>query len=157
MVEEITINKIEWQAPEYIHKDRTVDWFWAMGLVTLAVCLLAIWIHNYLFAIFILISGCCLALFNIRHPENINFSITTEGITMGKDKYNWKSIKSFNIKNDSENPKLLIQTSKYFLPVYTIPVPANLIEEIRESILKFVPIVELEESKSMQFMEKLGF
>jgi hypothetical protein len=157
MVEEITINKIEWSAPEYIHKDRDTDWFWAMGLATLVVFLIAIWIKNYLFGIFIIISGCCLALFNIRHPEEINFSIENNGITMGRDKYDWKSIKSFNIKKDSDNSKLLIQTNKYFLPIYTIPVPNNLIDEIKESVLKFVPNVELEESKSMQFMEKLGF
>jgi hypothetical protein len=155
-VEEITINKIEWSAPEYDHKEHSTDWFWTMGLITLAVCVLAVWIRNYLFAVFIFISGCCLAMFNIRHPQEISFIIETEGITMGRDKYSWKNIKSFDIKKDGKNPKLLIQTSKYFLPVYTIPIPANLIGQIRESLLKFVPNAELEESKSMQLMEKLG-
>jgi hypothetical protein len=157
MVQEITINKIEWSAPEYNYKERGTDWFWAMGLITIAVCGLAIWIHNYLFAIFIIISGCCLALFNIRHPQEITFAIETEGLTMGKDKYDWKGIKSFDIKKNGQNSKLLIKTSKYFLPVYTIPVPADLISNIKESLLKFVPNDELEESKSMQLMEKLGF
>ncbi|MFA6515156.1 MAG: hypothetical protein WCT42_02740 [Candidatus Paceibacterota bacterium] len=158
-MDEIIINTIKWSAPEYNHKERGNDWFWALGLITIVACGIAIWLHNYVFAIFLLISGGCLIMFTLRHPQDANFIIETKGLTMGKDFHTWKSIKSFNVKNNEADPygKLLIETSKHFLPIYTIPFPKELESQIKETLLKVLPRTEIDESKSMVFAEKLGF
>ncbi len=156
-MEEIVINPIEWSAPEYSHKERTMDWFWSIGLIALVGAIIAIWFGNYIFAIFILISGACLILFTLRHPQEITFSVKTEGLTIGKDSYEWKTIKGFHIKRGNPDGKLLILTSKHFLPIYTIPLPENLIQEVGDSLLKIIPNIDLEESRSVLFMEKIGF
>lgn len=160
-MDEIKIKTIEWSAPEYSHKERDNDWFWALGLITLISCGVAIWFHSYVFAIFIFISGCCLIMFTLRPPEDVSYTIETKGITLGKDLYSWKTIKSFNIKNNENESdqyvKLIIETSKYFLPLYTIPLPKTLADEVKENILKIIPRSEIDESKSMVFAEKIGF
>lgn len=157
-MEEIVLNKIEWSAPEYKHKERTNDWFWTIGIITLIAFVLAFWFKNYLFSIFIFISGCCLILFSVRPPQEIAFSIETEGLTMGKVLHGWKDIKGFNIKKGKPYASLIIETKKYFLPVYTIPMPENLTQEVKESLLKVIPVIDtLDVSPSMIFMEKLGF
>lgn len=156
-MEEITINKIEWSAPEYKHEDKSMDFLWTIGLVTLVVFGLAIWKNNYLFAVFIAISGASLLFFSIRQPEEISFSIDTTGLSMGKNKYIWKDVKGFNIKKEEGYNVLLIEINKYLLPIYTIPLPDELINEVKESLLKVTPNKELEESKSMKFVEKIGF
>ncbi len=154
---EITLRTIEWHAPEYSHKEKSADFLWAIGLVALVGAGLALWFHNYLFAIFIVISGISLIFFSIRKPEEMAFSISTDGIAVGKDKYSWTTIKGFNIKKGDPYNKLMIVTSKYFLPVYTIPLPQGLRNEVEEDLLKVIPSIEMEESRSMLFMEKLGF
>lgn len=158
-MDEIQINTISWSAPEYSHKERGNDWFWTIGIITIIACGIAIWLHNYVFAIFLLISGCCLIMFTLRQPQDITYTIETKGISMGKDLYSWKDIKSFNIKNKDEElyAKLLIETTKYFLPVYTIPLPKEKVPEVKETLLKVSTRSEIDESKSMVFMEKLGF
>ncbi len=158
-MDEIKLNTINWTVPEYSHKERENDWFWTIGLITIIACGIAIWLHNYVFAIFLLISGGSLILFTLRHPQNITYTIETKGLSMGKDLYPWKSLKSFNIKNIEHEPyaKLMIETSKYFLPIYTIPVPKELETQIKETLLLVLPRSEVDESRSMIFMEKLGF
>jgi hypothetical protein len=156
-MEEIIIDKIEWSAPEYKHKEKSIDFLWTIGLGALIACGLAIWLGNYLFAVFLVISGASLILFSIRHPEEVHFVIETSGITLGKDKYPWKEVKGFHIKKEEDYAVLLIELNKYLLPIYTIPLPLNQIPEVKESLLKIIPNIELEESKSMKFMEKLGF
>ena len=156
-MEEIIIDKIEWSAPEYRHKEKSVDFIWTIGLVALVSCIIALWLKNYLFSVFIFISGACLILFSIRPPLDVNFSIETDGITLGKDKYDWKKIKFFNIKKNKDEALLLIEIDKYLLPIYTIPLPLDKADQVRTSILKVIQTKELEESKSMIFMEKLGF
>ncbi len=156
-MEEIILDKIEWSAPEYKHEEKSMDFIWTIGLASIVACIIAIWLHNYLFSIFIFISGCSLILFSIRHPQEITFSIETDGFSMGKDTYTWKKIKGFNIKKENNNVNLLIELDKYLLPVYTVPLPLELVEKIRESLIKVIPNIELEESKSMKFVEKIGF
>ena len=155
-MEEIHLETIEWSSKEYDHKERSNDWFWGLGIIAIVACGLAIWIHNYLFAIFILISAASLALFNIRQPGEVTFSIATEGMAIGKDKYSWKNIKGFNIKKGGENSKLIIRTDKYFLPTYTIIVPNDLVSNIKESLLKVTENIEINESPSVLFAEKIG-
>ena len=156
-MEEIIIDKIEWSAPEYKHKEKSVDFIWTIGLVAFVSCIIALCLKNYLFSVFIFVSGACLILFSIRPPEDINFSIETEGLTLGRDKYDWKKIKFFNIKKEKGEALLLIEIDKYLLPIYTIPLPIDKVDQVRESLLKVTKSKELEESKSMIFMEKLGF
>jgi hypothetical protein len=156
-MDEITIDKIEWVAPEYIHKERTPDWFWTIGIVALISCIIAIFMHNYLFAVFILISGACLILFTLRPPREVRFIIEQKGFMIGREKHEWRSIKGFTIKEGEPYSKLLIMTARKFLPIYTIPVPNDLLADIRHSMSEAVPLIDLEESRSMQFMEKLGF
>jgi len=158
-MDEIKLNTIEWTVPEYSHKERDNDWFWTLGLITIVSCGIAIWLHNYVFAIFLFVAGSSLILFTIRHPQEITYKIETKGLTMGKDLYPWKSLKSFNFKNIETEPfaKLMIETSKYFLPIYTIPVPKEQEQKIKETLLLVIPRSEIDESKSMVFMEKLGF
>lgn len=158
-MDEIKINTIKWSLPEYAHKERGNDWFWSIGLITIIACGIAIWFHNYVFAIFLLISGCCLIMFTMRHPQDVTYIIETKGLTMGKDLHEWKSIKSFNIKNNDKDifAKLLIETSKHFLPIYTIPLPKEKVDEVKETLFKVTTRSEINESQSMLFMEKLGF
>lgn len=156
-MEEIILNKIEWQAPEYKHEEKSMDFFWTIGVVALILFVFAIWQQNFVFAIFILVSAASLFLFSIRHPQVMTFVIETGGLTLGKDKYEWKKIKGFRIKKEADKAVLLVEINKYLLPVYTIPLPLDMADQVRDSLTKVIPNIELEESKAMKFMEKLGF
>ncbi len=156
-MEEVIINKIEWYAPEYKHKEKSIDFIWTIGLVTIVSCVIAFWLKNYLFAVFILISGASLILFSIRHPEDVYFSIEDEGFTLGKDRYSWTKIKGYNIKKENDESILLLEVDKRLLPVYTIPLPKEKTDQIKETLSKVAQSKDIEESKSMKFMEQLGF
>ena len=108
-MEEIILNKIEWQAPEYKHKEKSIDFFWTIGVIALMMFVVTIWQQNYIFAIFILVSALSLFLFSIRQPQIMTFIIETSGFSLGKDKYEWKKIKGFHIKKESDKAILLIE------------------------------------------------
>ena len=66
-------------------------------------------------------------------------------------------MKGFHIKKEDDYALLLIELNKYLLPIYTIPLPLDQVQSVKESLLKVIPNIELEENKSMKFMEKIGF
>ncbi len=146
-----------WSAPEYTHIPKNTDWFWSIGLVALVGAGLAVWFHNYIFAIFILLSGASLIMTGIHHPLEVEFEISTAGLRINKDTYSYKKIKGYKMTRGSPYAKLLVETDKYFIPVLTIPVPEEYAQEVNDELMKVLPLLELEESASMIFMEKLGF
>lgn len=156
-MDKITINTIEWEAPEYIHKEKSMDFLWTIGVIALVGAIIAIWFGNYVFAIFILIAGGCLIMFTLRKPEMVKFVIENEGIRIGKDLHVWKNVKSFDIKSGEPFGKLLIETTKYFLPIYTISLPNSIKDKIEDELLKVTERKEIPESQSMAFAEKIGF
>ena len=157
-MEEIIIDPIKWSAPEYAHKERSVDWFWTIGLITIIGAGIALWMSDYLFGFFILTAGASLILFNYREPHEIEFKIETNGMTINNVKYQWKELKGFNIKNkdEEEYDKLLIETSKKFIPIFTILLPKESTDEVKEALTKIIPRLDLEESQSVQFLDKIG-
>ena len=155
-MDEIILETLEWEAPEYNHKKRTPDFLWTIGLIALAIAIASIWFGNLVFAIFVLVAGASLIMFTIREPGQMNFSIKTEGLMVGKDKYEWKNIKGFNIIKGDPYGKLLIETSKYFLPVYAIPLPTSVIEGVKVELSKVIQKAEIKESASMELEKKIG-
>ena len=159
MNDEVIIDKVEWSAPEYTHRERTNDWFWTVSVLTIVACGFALWSQNYIFAIFLALSGLCLIIFTVRHPREVDHMIETKGFTMGKrDFYEWKKIKGFNVKDgpDDRYVKLLIETTGHFLPIHTIPVPKDKIAEVKMNLFKLIPKIDIDESQSTIFAEKIG-
>lgn len=157
MVEKIEIEKMEWTAPEYSHQERSADWYWTVGLIFLIAIGASVWFKNYVFAIFLFISGVSVFLFAFRHPPKVYYSVDTNGFTMGKDKHDWANIKGFDIKKDERGTRLLVELKKYFLPVYTIPIPDEMADQLKEELEKVSEEKELYESQSLLITEKLGF
>jgi hypothetical protein len=156
-MEEIRLDTITWSIPEYDHKDRSVDWFWGVGIAVFLAFGIALFTGNYMFGLFILVAGGSLMLFSARPPQNISITIETNGFTMGTESYGWKKVQGFKIKKDNTGAKLIVHIDKKFLPVYTLRLPNELVAQVNENLLKVVPLEEeLDESPSMVFMEKIG-
>ncbi len=154
------IETIKWLAPEYLHKEHSNDWFWTIGLIAIVGCVAAIWFGSYVFAIFIFISGISLIMFTVKEPRIFEFTLDHKGLRVGKEDFSWKDLKSFNIKEESEErefDKLLIETTRNFLPVYTLFAPKETVFFIKKEFLKKIPQSEIDESKTTQFAEKIGF
>jgi len=156
---EIFLETIEWSSPEYIHKDHSNDWFWGIGLITILSVIITIWRGNYIFGIFLFLSGFSLILFSIKRPEQALYKIETKGLTHRDVFYEWSSLKSFNIKNVEEKPyfKLLIETNKRFLPILAILVPEELEDKVEDNLSRVVKRSQVDETGSAVFMDKIGF
>ncbi len=157
-MDEIILKTTSWSFPEYNHIERSVDWFWGVGIVAFLFAVGAIFIGNYMFAVFILVGGASIILFNIRRPRDITITIETDGFTIGNEKHEWKKMKGFRIKKTDTGSKLLIRTGQKFLPTFTIPLSQDIEQDVKESLSKVLTVMdELDESPSVVFMEKLGF
>ncbi len=156
MEEEIVIDTKTWTAPEYIHKPRSNDWCWGVGIIAVLGAIAAIWFGSYIFAIFILLSATVLIMITVRPPNDITIEVNPEGIKTAHVLIPYKKIKGFSIKNDSPYAKLLLDIDKNFLPLHSILLPEEMASEVSDELKKVIPVVDLKETQLMEFAEKIG-
>ncbi|MFZ2048873.1 MAG: hypothetical protein WAV25_01065 [Minisyncoccia bacterium] len=150
--------RIEWDAHEYEHKERTQDWFWAVGIIAVSISIASIIFGNIIFGIFILVATFSLSLYINRPPEILKMRIDSLGIARNKIYYPFETIHSFCIDIEHPHKKILLRSKKMFMPLIVIPLGEEVSSDKVNSILKeFLP----EEYQQLPFLENvlefLGF
>ncbi len=151
-------NKITWQAPEHKNKIRTVDWYWAVGIISLSVAVIAIIMGDGFFAVLLIIGVLILISFSIRPARIFTISLDQRGLAIGKEMYPYATLESFwvDIKNE-ENPKIIFKSKKVLMPLIIVPLEDYHHLDARDFLLQFLEEKEMQEPISNKVMEKLGF
>jgi hypothetical protein len=152
---------LSWEAHEYVHTEKTADWYWAFGILTIACVVGAIVYGNVLFAILIFIIAAVLALFAGRHPDMTTFSVTQRGVRIGHIFHPYTSLESFAIEEYAHQPnhipKLLLRPLHHFSPLIVIPIEGVDPDDIHDFLIQFLPEDTHLEPLSHRIMEWLGF
>ena len=157
------VEKLTWSALEYEDKERSRDWFWALGVIVVTGALASIIFENYFFAALLIIGGILLGFFAIKKPEVVEYELNPDGLHTHNRLYPYKSIKAFWVQADFSpepllRPMLFIHSERAFIPVISMHIPLEIAEDIHEIFSSFnIPEVEMKEHSSEKIMEALGF
>ena len=158
-----TDEKLIWSALEYEEKDRSQDWFWALGIIIVTSSIASIIFGNYFFAVLLILSGLLLGFFATKKPDTVTYELNERGLKIRNRIYPYENIKSFWIQVDfSEEtkvkPLLFIHSERIFMPVLSVPIDETMAEEIHSIMLeRNVEEVEMKEHPGDIIMEILGF
>lgn len=150
-------DSLKWSAPEYHHYQRSTDWFWAVGIITISISLLAFFFHNALFGVLILLSAGILIFYTIRVPEDVEYEINRRGVMVNKDLHPYLTIESFWLETRTGEPKIILKSKKAVMPYIIIPVHEDSADEIADVLRQFLEEKEMQEPTSHKVMEYLGF
>ncbi len=152
---------ITWHNHEYEHREKSRDWFFAVGIITVSAFVIAILFNNYILSILILLGGACMILFGNKEPDHVRFEINGAGILIDNVLYPFGTLHSFWVENNDhlELPsRLFIRSNKTLVPLIHIPLIWDVDpEEVRTHLLEHIPEEEQHESVSHMVMEYLGF
>src|SRR3990167_8118911 len=112
---------INWGAHEHEYKERSSDWFWAVGIVAFSIAIASIIFGNVLFGILVLVASFAMALFINKEPEVTEVVINEQGVARGRVFYTYESLDSFWIDHEHSHPKILLRSKKFFLPLIIVP------------------------------------
>jgi len=148
--------KLKWNVPEYVLREKSRDWYWALGIIALSVIIASILYHNFLFAILVLVASFSLYIYASREPSIIDVEIGEKGIIVNNTLYPYVSLDSFWIED--HDSKILVKSKKTFMPLIVIPYSHEIEHnELRNTLVKKLPEVEHHEPASQKLMEHLGF
>jgi hypothetical protein len=150
--------KVEWEAHQYEYKERSQDWFWAVGIVAVSIAVASIIFGNFIFGLLVIVSAFALTLFINREPETVHITLNEFGVTKGKVHYPYESLHSFWIELDHSHQKIMLRSEKFFMPLIIIPLDDRVdVENVHEILSHFIqeehhapPLVE-------RLLEYLGF
>lgn len=150
---------IRWQAHEYEYVEKDANWFWAVGIITVAGAIVSFIVGNFLFGIVILLAGFSLSMHAARKPDLVNFEINPKGVMIDDLMYPYTNLESFWVDDmRSEHPKIIIKSEKVFMPHIIIPYPEGEDpEELHEYLGYYIEEEEMYEPLSHKVMEYLGF
>jgi len=148
-------SKIEWHAFEYVHKERSDDWFWTIGIFGIAIAIIALILGSILFCLFILIATFCTILFAHRPPRQVKIEITNKGIRVEKTLHPYSSIESFWIDEHGYS-KILLKSKKVAMPYIVIPIEEIDPERVREFLIQHIDEKEQQESFAHKLLEYIG-
>ena len=150
--------KLEWDTHEYERKERSPDWFWAVGIITFALAFTAVILGNIIFGILIIVCAFALSIFARRDPDEIHVVIDENGITRGKIRYLYDSLESFWIDIEHPHKKIIMRSTKLFMPYIVVPLGNEVdSDRLRRILSKYM----IEEFHTLPLVEKaldyLGF
>tara|TARA_B100000745_G_scaffold237418_2_gene160329 strand:+ start:1539 stop:2009 length:471 start_codon:yes stop_codon:yes gene_type:complete len=152
------VKSVSWEAYEHAHTEKGSDWFWALGIITIAVTVAAILLGNVLFGILIFVAGCVTALHANREPQIIEHAVTSRGVQVGEKMYPYSTLDVFYIdEEDPLGPQLLIRSQKLFMPLIIMPLPEEYVDDIEELVASRIPEEFLEEPFANKLLEFFGF
>lgn len=163
---EVTENsnqKIVWSALEYEEKERSNDWFWALGVIVVTSSLASIIFGNYFFAVLLILGGLLLGFFAIKKPDIVTYELNPKGLKIRNRLYPYENIKSFWVQvntseEDNLRPILFIHSERAFMPIISVPIHKDIAQDIHSVFAaQNIEEVAMREHPSEKIMEVLGF
>lgn len=151
-------NILSWEAPEFEEKEKSPDWYWALGIIAICGIVISIIYKNYLFAVFIAIGSVTMGMFGNQKPKMIRYELSHSGLRINEDLMPLETLKGYAIREIGKERKqiLIIESSKMFAHILTIPVQNSMVQDIKKELEK-VPEKDLREPTAHQIMDAIGF
>ena len=89
---------IQWSIDTHTHTERTIDWYWGLGLIALAAAVLSVVLGNPLLAVIIFLAAGSLGILVHRGPREHTVGLNPRGVSMDGTLYRWDSVVSFWIE-----------------------------------------------------------
>ena len=167
-----------WEISEYEEQSRTNDWYWIIGFVAVVSIVLAIVLHDYLFALIVILGVILIFTYSNRKPQAVEVQVSTSGIKVGHVFHPYEDIQAFWITEEVKqlsaaptalsNPNeasgeiithhVLLATKSWYHPFMKILLPIDMNPfEMREFLLQYVEEAEITEPLGHKIAERLGF
>ena len=142
---------MNWEAEEYIQRDKNTGWYIGFAAVTLALVVVSVLLKWWTFTALVVLSAVAIMIYSMRPPRKIHYSLSSKGISEGNNLYNFEDFKSFGVLQDEKNFAIVLTPRKRFSPRVTIYFPEGKGEEIVDGFGGRLPMEEVR----LDFLDKL--
>ena len=111
-----------WEFKEYSEHEHNGLWYAGFLVIAILLFIYALWVANFLFAIFIALASFVMLLRHKTPPHDVQLQIRSDGVLIGEDFYRFKEFKNFWILYEPPQVKnLYFEFVSRFRPHVMIP------------------------------------
>ena len=148
---------ISWNAPSHLYVEKRPDWYWTVGIITLALAAVALIFGQVITGIFVIVAAVALVIHASHPPHSLYCEVNDRGIMIDGILYPFVSLESFWIPHDEVPGKMIVKSRKTFMPFIIIYIEEIDPEKVREVMLKYIAETEHHESFLKHLLERCGF
>jgi hypothetical protein len=149
---------LRWSGYEHEFAERGSDWFWALGIVAVCIAIVAVLLHDVLFALLIVLAAVVIGMLANVPPEITEFEVSERGVRVGPNLHRYDEILAFWVEDEHEGPPiLLIDTVKFMSPNIVIPIEDVDPRELRKLLQEHSTEVPMREPAAHKILEFFGF
>lgn len=143
---------ITWTVLTHEHKERSADWYWALGTLAVLGIGLSIFFGNILLAIIIAIGSLSIGFLAARGPREHAVRIDKRGISLDGTLYPYRSVHSFWVEEEG-GTRLFLSTTGFLTPRIIVP-----LDDVShaQSVRTFLKSYLEEEEQHEHFGERLA-
>lgn len=134
---------INWEAEEYIVREKTSWWYVGLIAVGLVLSGVAILLQAWTFLAVIILSVVALIVYAMRPPRMLRYSLTNKGLSEGDKLYNYDDFKAFGIMREGNHFAIVLTPRKRFSPRVTVFFPEAQGEAIVDAFGARLPMEEV--------------
>ena len=142
---------VNWEAKEYIQRDKNGGWYVGLVVVALGLVILSVFLQWWTFTALVILSAVCLVIYSIRPPRELHYSLSNKGLSEGNKLYDYSEYRSFGVLSEGENFAIVLTPRKRFSPRVTVYFPEERGEEIVDAFGARLPMEEVKRD----FLDKL--
>ena len=140
-----------------MHIEKKSDWFWAVGIITLALAAVCFIFGEIIPGIFVIVAAVALVLHASKPPHEIAYEINDRGIVQNDTLFPFLTLDSFWIPHDEHPHKIILKSRKLLMPLMIFYIDGINPEDVRQVLLKYIAETEHREPFLKKVLEWLGF
>ena len=151
------MEKISWRTHEYHHTEKTADWYWIVGIVSVSISIISIILDNVIFAILVLVSAFTLSLFASKRRGVGDVESRDDGVKIGGMNYPYSTLESFWVETKDGIPRMIFRSKKMISTLIVIFIEEVSPDSVKDMLSNYLPEEELSEPFLEKLMIYLGF
>ena len=152
-----TVTSVTWEAYAHHLNDKSNDWYWVVGIVSICLAFASMLLGNILLALLVVIAAGIIMMLAYKETLLVPYAVTTRGIRIDNKLYPYSTLESYYIaEEDEEEPMLLVKSERWLLPLLTIPLPPEYLDEVEELLAARLPEEPMEEPALLKLLSAIG-
>lgn len=114
---------ISWTVGTNEPRERSVDWYWGLGVLAVVGAGVSIFLGNVLLAVILILGAGSIGFLAARGSREHAVVIDPRGIAIDGTRYPYSSVYSFWVERDMEQPHLFLSMRGIMAPHFSFPLP----------------------------------
>lgn len=149
---------VSWEAPEYIHHQKSVLWFVGYAVFMLALLAVAYYVtSSWAFIILVVVMAIALGVFAVRQPRTLHYVLTQDGVQVEKSFYHYNDFRAFGVLAEDQLSSITLIPIKRFMPGIVLYFMNQDGEQVVDVLGSRLPMQKMEPDFVDRFMRRIHF